>query len=138
MIRVETPVSGRARRWLAGLAVVAGIALLAHSVYLGVTHPGLLGRSALAAFVPGPQFLFGVVLLVSGWVGRSAEGVSILATLVVLGMLIVVTGPAAPASLGVVRWSVLATTVLLCVGIPGLVMVLLEASVGSSDRLPVG
>ncbi|MHB9288265.1 hypothetical protein ACKVMT_14650 [Halobacteriales archaeon Cl-PHB] len=68
--------------------MLAGLVLLAHSRYLGLTHQGLLGRDLLASLVPGPQFLFGPVL---------------------------------------VR-----------VGIPGLVLVVLESAVGRSDRLPVG
>lgn len=114
------------QRVLPFLLVVAGVVLVGHALYLGLHRPGFLGGVPFGQVLPGFQFLLGVAVAAAGVLDRRGNTTPVLATLFALGVLVALTGPEAPLSLGLVQWTVLAGVVLVCVGLPAMVLVAVD------------
>lgn len=127
----------RLRRLFPAVAVLTGCLLVAHALYLGLNRPGLLGGVPLAQFVPAPQLLFGLALVTVGWSGRTHDLTPVLGTLLVLAAVIALTGPTAPWTLGLVQWTVLVGAVVVCVGLPSVVLVTADLLDGLPEIEPI-
>ncbi len=125
--------SRRLRRGLALLAGGLGFGILA---WAGSGIAGGAGAAAAGndALVAGAAVCYGLVLLGAGWIGRGGRDLLVLGTLLGLGTALLVAGPLGLGLVGPVNWGVVVATVSLVVGLPAVLLLVVETSAPGGAR----
>lgn len=124
-------------RSLAGAAGLLGVAALA---WAGSGFAGGVGAVPQGddALVAGATVLYGLVLLGAAWAGRGGRDVLVLGTLLGLGAALLVAGPLGAGLLVPVTWAVLVATVSLVVGLPAVLLAIIESIVRARQSKAAG
>lgn len=135
----DPDVGGR-RPYGRGLAGAAGLLGVAAIAWAGSGFAGGIGAVPRGddALVAGATVLYGLVLLGAAWAGRGGRDVLVLGTLLGVGAAVFVAGPLGAGLVAPVSWAVLVATLSLVVGLPAVLLAIIESSVRAGPSPSAG